>query len=138
MIKNLLLLTLTTLLITATALAELPVYPGARMIELKASPNLQKMEIDKGGPSISVERKTLNYIVPANTTFEDIRRFYSKELQKIGYIERTGGSGLGETTKTAAYQTRDGIKNVSISLGNNPVNTNELMLSVSESVNRLY
>ena len=134
MMKILLLYVVVSFALVFPVLAEHPIFPGAKIVVVKASPRLDLLESQYGGvatPSISAERVVTTYSLPASTRFTDVRRFYGAELQKSGYIEMAGAG-----SESAGYQMPDGAKIIKLSAMENPTKPTELLLSVVEIVNR--
>ncbi len=138
MIRKIIICSAIALCFVCSAFAEIPIYPGARLIDAKASPNLNAVNIQSSS-NMSSNTKTSNYALPSNVNFEDVRKFYVTELNKHGYMEKTGlSTGIAAANaRMVSFSSKDNMHSVSISLVPNPTNSKESILSLSETSTRM-
>lgn len=141
MFGKVILCSLFSLIFVTSVFAELPVYPGAKAVPGAAKPSMGNINISgMTGPigNVASNSKSSTYSVPATTKFEDVKKFYAAELTKQGYTEKAGVNVTGSVgVQSASFGTANGMNTVSITLTQNPVNANEMLLSVSESFTKL-
>jgi hypothetical protein len=121
-------------------MAEIPAYPGAKKIETGAGPAAGNVAaniggMNMGGVQVQSNSNTTRYSIPASTDFAHVKGFYSKELIATGMSEKASvalnQAGMGTTS--ASFSSSDGIRTVTVTVMNNPVNAAEKWLTVSES-----
>lgn len=125
-------------LVSVPAIAEYPVFPGAKKLEGPGAPADVVVNIGeiagKRVPQVRANSSTTRYAVPTATSFADVKRFYAKELAAKGLTEKAtvAVKPTGMVIDSVSFGSADGVKSVTITLMNNPVDPAEKWLLLSE------
>lgn len=128
----------------SAASADLPTYPGAKPFGTAQGQPGANIKVDMPGMpgmnAMNSSSKSHTYTLPATTSFDEIKKFYSAELKKLGFVESANVNitGMAMPTQTVSFSSNNGMNTVTITLTKNVANATENLLSVSESSTSLH